>query len=387
MKIYIVTPTENRLTKRGTRCPDLAEELAARGYQAVMVTSDFSHAYKRTFDAKEMADDKAKAPYEIVYVHSRGYKKNISLRRVFNNYETSRDIYRYLKKAVEKGDVVISPSCPVELTWQMSKLKKQGAKLICDIKDIWPGNLGSGLLNLPFKWYCNFYQNRSLKRYDRYVNVAPGFVDWLHGYVPNAESTFVPLGYKNERWEKVKLKEIKEGERIRFVFVGALQYQLDILPFIKAIGNNPRYELNIIGEDGHGQRYPEVIDYINKNEVKNVHFLGVVAPEKVPELLQECHIGLIPMISNSLINKIFDYLGAKIPIFVLDENDMARFVRNNNIGWTTSFDSKDIVKVLDGITASDINEAAKRVEEVRKDYGRDKIHQTYIEVIDAWLNE
>jgi len=383
MKVFIITPTENRLTKRGTRCPDLAQELATKGYQAVMVTSDFSHAYKRTFDAKEMADDKASASYEIEYVHSRGYKKNISLRRVLNNFETSRDIYKYLKGVVNEGDILISPSCPVELTWQMSKLKKYGVKLILDIKDIWPGQLGNPVINWFFKLYCNLYQKRSLKRYDRYVNVAPGFVDWLHGYVPSAQSTFVPLGYSNKRWENIQSKEIGADEVVRFVFVGALQFQLDILPFIKAIGNNPRYELGIIGEDGKGQRYPEVMDYITKNNIKNVRFEGVVAPEKVPVLLQDYHIGLIPMISNSLINKLFDYLGAKIPIMVLDENDMARFVRDNQIGWTSSFDVKDITHILSSITYEDINAAAKRVNEVRKDYGRDKIHQTYISVIES----
>ena len=48
-------------------------------------------------------------------------------------------------------------------------------------------------------------------------------------------------------------------------------------------------------------------------------------------------IGVLPMISSSIPNKIFDYIAAYLPILVLGNSDSALFVKDQSIGWNVGY--------------------------------------------------
>ena len=51
-RIFLVTPFENALAKRGTRFIDIAQKLHECGWDVHYYTTSFSHAYKKKFSTK-----------------------------------------------------------------------------------------------------------------------------------------------------------------------------------------------------------------------------------------------------------------------------------------------------------------------------------------------
>lgn len=387
MRIILATPFENRLAKRGTRFIDIANLLAVKGAEVHYFTTDFSHAYKSHFSEALIEKDSVGQLYKTYYLHTFGYRKNISFKRIWSNFSMSHSFYKALSRFVIEGDIIMIPSRPVDFIYFISLLKKRksGITLVMDIRDVWPDSFKKK--NIFFSTYCNFFLKRSVRYFDRFFHISPSFTKWLVRYKPDASSLFVPPGFNRERWSQSVPKCLTYLYPMKIVFVGSLQYQLDILPFVKAIGNDFNYILGIIGEEGNGQRYLEVKRYIETNRIKNVVFHGVVEPERVPEILKEYNMGLIPMISSSMTNKLFDYIAAYLPIFVLGENDTADFVKKNNIGWISSFKVREIKETLDNITLQDMTTKASNLLAIRKSFSRELLYTNIAKVIFSIQNE
>jgi len=379
MRIILATPFENRLAKRGTRFIDIANLLASKGAEIHYFTSNFSHAYKYHFSEAAIEKDSVDQRYKTYYLHTSGYRKNISFKRVWSNFSMSLSFYKVLSRFVMEGDIIMIPSRPVDFIYFISLLKKRkkAITLVMDIRDVWPDSFKQK--NIFFNTYCNFFLKRSVQYFDQFFHISPSFTKWLARYKPDATSLFVPPGFNRERWTQSVFKCYTDLYPMKIAFVGSLQYQLDLLPFIKAIGNDLNFLLGIIGEDGNSQRYQEVIGYIKSNKINNVVFHGVVDQNQVPIILKEYDVGLVPMISSSMTNKLFDYIAAYLPIIVLGENDTADFVKTNNIGWISSFKVRDIKGILDHITLQDMNDKMSNLSALRERYNRDNL---YLEIAD-----
>ena len=373
-RIFLITPFENGLAKRGTRFIDIAEILHNDGWEVNYYTTNFSHAYKHKFSEVDIKKEKKKRDYNLNFVPIIGYSKNISISRIFSNFKMSYDFYKILNTEIKENDYVLVPSRPVDFISFISKLKnkKRNIKLVLDIRDTWPDAFVKK--NILFNFYCNFFLKNSIKKYDLFFHISPSFTNWLNRYAPKAHSEFIPPGFNSERFPDFK-PLIKNGNTKKIVFIGALQYQLDILPLIKAIANNTNYELTIIGENGNGQRYNECNTYIVENGVNNVTVKGVIEPDKVSKELANYDIGVIPMISNSITNKLFDYVASYLPILVLGNNDSSKLVLENKIGWTVDFNSDEIESLLSTITWDEINEKIRNVEKIRTKYDRNNLYK------------
>jgi hypothetical protein len=385
LKILVVTPFENRMAARGTRLPVLADMLSARGHDVEYVTTNFSHAYKTFFSEDEIEEYRSKVPYRVSIIPTIGYRANISIRRVISNICMSVLIFRYLLRIVAPGDIIVTPSRPVDMVAMISLLKIfRDVHIVLDIRDIWPDALEgvSPLKKRLFSIFCNLLLGPSLKRIDRFVHIAPSFVQWLNRYAPMATSRFIPAGFDGSRWKASNAKKSFIGPHISFVFVGVLQLQLDIMPFLVAIVDRPHSKLTLIGDDGTGQRYPEVIDFIHNNKMWNVKVLGRMPPQDVVAQLAYHDIGIVPMITSSIPNKVFDYIASYLPIFSLGESDCSDFVEAHDIGWTAPFDPQAIARTVDGIGPDDINRKIHNLKGIRHLYDRDRLFQDFIQTIE-----
>ena len=386
--IYIVSQTESELTQRGKRHPDLAKLLAEKNYNVTYISSNFYHADKIFFSNADLKSAQERLPYRLELISTRAYKSNFSFNRVLSNLIFAFKVYKKLKKELKENSLIIIPSRPIEILYYISKLKrKKDVEVIVDIRDVWPDafKINNKIVSKIFTAYCNFFLNRSVSKFEKFLHVSPSFLNWLSRYSPNSTSDFIPLGYNPNRFncEVVKPKIIVPP--VKVVYIGLLQYQIDILPYIKSIENDLRFELYLYGDNGEGQRYASVFDYVNTNEIKNVFFKGKLNQDEVCIHLKKCDIGIIPMITSSMPNKIFDYLACELPIFALGKNDCSDFVNNNNIGWSSSFNVSEIKAVNDvvfkGIN-SDYNVKKQEVISNREKYSREILFKRIIEVIE-----
>jgi len=377
-KLYLIGPTESILTKRGNRFPNMAKFFVEEGENVMYYTTNFYHAEKRFFSKEEISEVASGLDYKLKVLSVLGYFSNVSARRVASNFLFSVRLFFILLFKVSKDDRILLPSRPVELIFFMAILKRaKGVKIYLDIQDVWPDALEieNKIKKRIFEIYCNTYLKPSLKHYTGTLHVAPSFKLWLRRYAKNTPSSFVPLGWENERWSDLELKEHKGDDIIKIVCVAQLQHQIDVMPILEVLKNNNKLHLTILGEDGKGERYNEVINYINNNAITNIEIRGKIDRMEMVNYLENKDIGVLPMITSSIPNKIFDYIAARLPIIVLGDNDSSNFVVEYNIGWQCNFNSKDLNILLKSIKTTDIKSKKKQVDSIRDEFSRDILHK------------
>jgi len=383
-KLYLIGPTESILTKRGNRFPNMAKFFVEENEEVIYYTSNFYHAEKRFFSKQEISEAKQSLPYDLKILKVLDYYSNVSSRRVFSNFFFSFKLFLTLLFKVSKHDRILLPSRPVELIFFVALLKRiRGVKIYLDIQDIWPDALAieNKRKKRVFEIYCNAYLKPSLKHYTAAIHVAPSFKLWLRRYAKETPSSFVPLGWENERWSNVTLKQYEESNVIKMVCVAQLQHQIDVMPILEVLKNNNKLHLTILGEDGKGERYNDVINYITTNNITNVKILGKIDRKAMVSYLEDKDIGVLPMITSSLPNKIFDYMAAMLPIVVLGDNDSSNFVVKNNIGWQCNFNSHDLDILIQSLTISIIQSKKNQVVSIRGDFSRDILHKKIKQII------
>ncbi|EDP71466.1 hypothetical protein FBALC1_03242 [Flavobacteriales bacterium ALC-1] len=383
-KLYLIGPTESVLTKRGNRFPNMAKFFVEEGEEIVYYTSNFYHAEKRFFSKQEINEVTQSLGYKLKVLNVLGYYSNVSPRRVISNFLFSIQLFFILLFKVSKQDKIILPSRPVELIFFIAMLKLlRGVKIYLDIQDIWPDALEieNKRKKRIFEIYCNLYLKPSLKHYTGTLHVAPSFKLWLRRYAKKTPSSFVSLGWENERWSDVVLKEYKESNVVKMVCVAQLQHQIDVMPILEVLRNNKKLHLTILGEDGTGERYNEVINYINTHNITNIEILGKIDRQEMVKHLMDKDLGVLPMITSSLPNKIFDYMAAMLPIIVLGDNDSSNFVVENDIGWQCNFNSEDLDVLLQSLKAKDIQSKKKQVVSIRDNFSRQVLHKKIKDII------
>ncbi len=384
-KLILIGPTESELTKRGNRFPNIASFFANDGYQVKYYTSNFYHAEKRFFLKEEINKVKKSLKYDLNVLSVLGYYSNISSRRVISNFIFSFKLFFILMTKVSKNDKIILPSRPVELIFFVSLLKRlKAVKIYLDIQDIWPDALkiDNKIKTQIFNIYCNIYLKPSLKFYDAAFYVAPSFKKWLSRYAKKIPSSFIPLGWENERWSQVEYNNTKKDLKlIKMVVVAQLQRQIDVTPILNVLKNNDNLHLSIFGEDGTGERYNDTINFIKTHNLKNIDIIGKIDRLEMANFLQDKDIGVLPMITSSIPNKIFDYIAAMLPTIVLGDNDSSEFVVKNNIGWRCDYNSKSLELLINKLSLTDISLKKKNILEIRTNFSRDILHNKIKEII------
>lgn len=378
-RVFIISQTESFLTRRGQRHPDLAKYLLAKQYEVHYISSDFYHAEKRYFAEEEIdaVDDySGKLHFKLISVPS--YHQNVGTDRIKTNLSFAKKSYHYLKPLVRETDLVIVASRPVEILYYLAKLKRvRNFRLAMDVRDIWPDalNIGSKLKRKLFTAYCNFFLTPSVKKFDHFLYTCPSFTGWIDRYAPSSKAIFSPLGYNFERF-KLEFREsprVKDRTNLSFVLIGLMQRQLNVLPFIEALGDFPNFSLDIYGDDGSGELYSQVKNASESAPHQNVKIHGQIPSNEVPKILGQFDVGLVPMDADyAFPNKVFDYIALSLPIMSMGQNDVSIFVKENKIGWATSFDVQEIKKCLNSMRKdhNDYNEFAKNLFAIKDNYSR-----------------
>ncbi len=381
-RIFIVALFESRLAKRGTRLPTLADMLDTRGHEVVYVTSNYSHARKEHYSDKEIATCRGLFGYRLVVLKAIGYKRHLSLARILTHVLVAFRVLVFLLKEACPGDIVVIQSRPPELLLAVSFVKTvKRLSVHMDITDIWPDMLREAKWwqYAPFWLYCWMQQKVAIPIFDTFSHCTPCAKPWLVRYAHRAESTFVPLGFDEDRW--------KDSERItrqtrcwKFVYVGTVTYHFDLQSVVRAFVDKDNLSLTIIGD---GEYLPRLRQFVKEQGMNNVHLYGRVTPEEVVGILKDQDIGLSPEVSSvsTLPNKVFDFVGAGLPIVVMGECDSADFVRKHDIGWTLPLETNAMRSFVEGLRGEDVRVKYDNLQEVRGRYSKQRMYGELCELI------
>ncbi len=369
----------------------LADAFLAHGHDVTVLTS------ARNKDNGSITGRKEK----ILYSPAIRMKKKTTVMRLLNNLSFGiTSLFTALKAG--KADIVIVTSPPPLSTpfgGMIASCKR--AKLIYDVRDIWPDvalEMGSFSENSIF---CRVFRKIAYhlyKKADLITTVSPGKVDKIQYYVK------MLLGKKSgpEHVDKVKLVSNGFDETILDDSIDKeliSQYELDKKFTCVYIGNIGLAQgLDTLLKTAEETRHKEVQFLLfgtgaekslleeKARHLENVHFCGVLPHEKVKTILNAAKISFIPLknanMKDSIPTKIYEALGNGCPVLLMAEGDSCDIVKASGLGKTISPSNPEgLANAFDDIVDHYTEYEAQRQYAVRlmvDGYSRQKIADKFV---------
>ncbi|WP_313893774.1 glycosyltransferase family 4 protein [Psychrobacillus sp.] len=321
------------------------------------VTSSFSHVTKSTKNIENQ---------DITLIDEPGYHKNASVRRVFSHFLYALRSYKYLKKNVDKGDILIVAIPSNTLAMLLAILKKRkNFTYIVDIHDTWPESLFPILntlirfLSLPFFFLWREMRHIAVRNCDLLLAESRQYKDDHKGFLnPGIKSHSILLGADITNLRSILPMNEKDDKKIRLVFAGTLgvNYDLDtIIRMIKSYDSSFRESNLEFVFFGNGEKefmikeaaleYPDLITHLNRTSY--LEYISV---------LKSFDIGINSFQRNTNVKysyKSVDYLISGLPVLNSLEGEFSEDVLQNDIG--VDYIASDIDSLFSAIKQITIN--------------------------------
>ncbi len=371
---YGPIPGENWRDYRFTM---LGKALAERGHDVTWWTANFSHHFKK-FRSEGWEDRPVSKCFRIRFVPTKSYEKNVSFGRLAYEVIYSRNAFR---RALELGppDCIIGVDPSQIVGYMCVRLARRlGVTLILDIFDQWPElftlafprllrPLAPAMLS-PF--YClRKYNLRSADGVtalcNTYMAMAKSAAPGLDAYQTLTVFNGIDVGAfrailpdHREREALARERGKKPGE-VWAVYAGTLGNNYDIATLLQAATclqerNDDGIRIRIAGE---GPLRSLVIDYIAKQRLWNLEYMGNLNYGELIHFYGICDIGLSPYSPESNVampDKAYDYMAAGLPIINSLKGELEAVLRDDEIGIPyRSGDPKSLADALSFLSANE----------------------------------
>lgn len=319
-----------------------AKEWTKLGHKVKILAADFSHL--RSKQPLVDSDLQYQNIEGIVYVWLKTNKyKSSNFKRILSILVfIAKSLINYRKiTAISNPEIVIASSTyPLDIYPAYLIAKKNKAKLVFELHDLWPLSpiiIGGYSKYHPYIWLMQRAENFACRRSNCYISILGNVKDYLIKHGLKDEKFFhIPNGYSNdemdsagmpipEEHEKL-LKKIKAGSKLIIGYAGGHAPSNALKSLIAAssyITDNHSITFVLVG---NGSQKPEMMEIVRANNQKNIFFLPPVSKSLIPNLLRQFDIlyaGGVKSIMHSYgtsFNKIIDYMLAEKPIiFAVDE--------------------------------------------------------------------
>jgi len=321
------------------RSYSLAINLEKLGHKVTVICAAWHHFRQHPAPLSDQYNCQNYDGVDYYHLPARPYQGN-GLGRLLNMLDFSRAIkklsLRIDGKELPRPDLLIS-SCVHPLVFPPSyKLsKKYNAKLIYEVRDIWPLSLVE-LIKVPsvhpivlwFKWI----ERRAYRQADAVVSLLPNALEHMAPRgLDKRKYHYIPNGINREEWNAPSVplpdehqrvfRRLKKQEKLIVIYTGAHgpPNALDqILGLVKLNKDKNRpYHFVLIGE---GIEKEKLMKRAKEEAIPFVTFLPKISKQQVItalKLADACFIGLknVPVFRFGISpNKLGDYLMASKPI-------------------------------------------------------------------------
>lgn len=326
---YFVTPQE----PGGTRSYWLAQELIKNGHKVTMLTS----SSKFSEDIKVVNID----GIEVVYIKE-DYDQNMSVSRrlkAFLKFMYKSSVVGWKQKDI---DLVIATSTPLTIGIPALILKWFKKKpFVFEVRDLWPEvpiQMGAIKNSWTIKT-TRLLEKTIYKNASRVIALSPGMQDGVVKYIPKEKTSMIPnMAKMDEFWPRGKNEQLMEKlglkkdsfKIVHFGSLGLANGAHSIIESAKLLKDREDIEFLFVGG---GSTEQDLVDEVEKNNLKNVKFLGKFPMTDVSEIVNFSDVSMIsfldiPILYTNSPNKLFDSLSAGKPIIV------------NSAGWTKDIAEK-----------------------------------------------
>lgn len=284
----------------------------------------------------------------VIYCKTSPLKKKTSLYRLLNGCSFA---LCSMKEAGRLGKVdVVLTTCPPPLInmagWAIARWKR--AKLIYDVRDIWPDvalEMGSFSKRSIYYKVFAFIKRFMLKHADLITAVSPGKVRKLRAEAENRQVVHISNGFdchflENQINEKL-YQRLQQFEGFRCIYVGNLGLAQGVRQLLqiakKALQQGLKTSFILYGS---GAEEAQLKEYAARQKLTNVYFEGRLPNKDMYTVLQAGDMSFVPLVNgnlkDSIPTKLYESLGCGCPVLLAAEGDAVRVLKATGFGIAVS---------------------------------------------------
>ncbi len=381
MRVWVITvgeplptdPHRGWLSRSGMLCNVLAD----RGHEVVWWSSTFDHARKvhRFLGRRDL---EVRAGLQIRLLHSIGYVRNVSLRRLVNHWVIGRQFAQEISRETVRPDVMLVSMPTIELCEKAVEYGNQhGIPIAVDLRDMWPDifldplpNVVRSLARLVLAPMYSAVR-KACRGADGILGISAEFVQWgleCAGRPIGKADRHFWLGYEPpdrkqddtdvERELEAKGVSLSDGEPMA-CFFGVMSGKLEIETVIEAakILQEKKVPMKFVlcGTGENLERYRKFA-----STCENVFFPGWVVKAEIHALMKRSMVGLAPYRSRqdfrmSIPTKAIEYLAGGLPIVSSLTGTLQNLLSKENCGVTyRNGDASELALILESLIADQV---------------------------------
>jgi len=308
----------------------LAKAFKNNECHTTIISAAYSHFLKKypQMDSQIFKNEKVD-DVNFLWIKVMHYSKSFDKKRIFKWFEFMFKLFFISRYIESKPDVIIcSPSAPFSILPAYFLAKKHNAKLVFEVRDIWPLTLieigGFSKYN-PFIVFMGWFEKFALKKSDLIVSNLQNYSKHIKELGINKKAFWIPNG--------VDLEEMQYGEALddkiiqmipkdKFIigYTGKLGVSNAISYLIKAaklLQENHNIHIVIVGD---GSEKDTLISYCLRHKLTNITFIDPIPKIQIQSMLKLFDICYIGWLEKKIYqygiaaNKIFDYMYSATPI-------------------------------------------------------------------------
>jgi glycosyltransferase involved in cell wall biosynthesis len=244
----------------------------------------------------------------------------------------------------ERPDVVITTSPPLTVAitgWLLTRLRFRRIPWVFEIRDLWPESaVTTGVLSARSPIARALYRLEKLacRSADCISVLSPAFRDDLvaRGLAPASKIVFVPNGADHEKFAPASRnndirRSLGWGDRTVFLYAGAHGRANAVHQLVDAASRLRHRPDLLIATAGDGPERTACERSARDAGLDNVVFLGGVAKERMPDLVNAADVGVAVLQDNPTFktvypNKVFDYMACARPVLLAIDGAARRLV-------------------------------------------------------------
>lgn len=284
------------------------------------------------------------AVQDIIYCPTIKMKKKTTAMRMLNQLSFAVSSVVYAGKA-GRADVVLTTSPPVLISmagWLIAKMKR--AKLVYDVRDIWPDvALEMGSFS-ERSFYCKvfaFIRDFMLKYASLITAVSPGKVKKLQEYAIDSKIAFITNGLDERFLENQYHPDIAEKygltEGFNCVYIGNLGWAQGLVQLMHLAQRAKEQDVDArFVLFGSGVEEEALRQYAWEHQLDNVVFAGRIPNEQMYTVLKTAQLSLVFLVNeklrDSVPTKMFEALGVGCPVLLSAVGDAADILNASKLG-------------------------------------------------------
>lgn len=296
--------------------------------------------------APESANSKSESG--VIYCKTPPLKKKTNFYRLINGVGFAIRSIKEAKK-IGKIDVVLT-TCPPPLIniagWYIARRKY--AKLIYDVRDLWPDvavEMGSFTEKSIYYNVFEFIKKFMVRHADLITAVSDGKVEKLSVLAKRKKVLCISNGFDEHFLENnindSLFNKIKKFRGIKCIYVGNLGLAQGLMQLIEIAEKCKRNNLDasfIIY--GSGAEEKQLKEYAFHKKLDNVHFEGRLPNKDMYTVLKAGDMSFVPLVNanlkDSIPTKLYESLGVGCPVLLAAEGDSVKVLKDTGYGIAVS---------------------------------------------------